>query len=146
MPVTVSIWQDNSGVPGAILDEFADTISAVNTDGASTAAAVAAGINQKYAGFTPISLAANTTYWIGMSGGNATLGVELGQTTLYPATYGSTAQFGDNDTFEGLVGGGIGDTSMRLYGPVGPPVPDSGLTIAMLGMSISGLAFIRRKL
>ena len=133
--VTVDLWQDSAGQPGALLNEFTEAITSVNTDGASTAPF----ITQKYAPFSsPVTLAANTVYWIGMSGGDVNDPYsELGQQSLSPATYGGQAQF-DGDTYQGTPG--IGDISMRLY------VPDGGLTVTLLGMALSGLALIRRKL
>jgi hypothetical protein len=132
--VTVDLWHDNAGAPGALLQEFTDTISAVNTDGASSAP----GITQKYADFaSPINLAANTVYWISMSGGTVSSGFELGQTTLYPAVYGSTAWFElGNFTYAGLTD--VGTDSIRLYGLSTVPEP----TTAVSGLCTLGFVFV----
>ncbi len=136
--VTVQLWSDNAGSAGALLQEFQEKISSVNKAGASTAYY----ISQKYVDFTsPISLLANTTYWIGMSGGTPAVFGQLAQLGL------NSAQDGKSDVFSlnSLVtpGASVGDVSMRLYGS--NSVPDGGSTIAMLGLALTAVAGARRK-
>ncbi|MCP5523790.1 MAG: hypothetical protein H7A46_19815 [Verrucomicrobiales bacterium] len=133
--VTIQLWQDAAGQPGALLNEFQETISLVNTDGASSASL----ITQKYADFTvPITLAANTVYWISMSGGTPDAFGELALLGLSAPLDGLSAQF-NNNTYSGL--NSVGDVSMRLYSDV----PDGGVTLWMVGAGALGLAAYRRK-
>ena len=137
--VSIQLWQDNAGSPGALLSEFQETISSVNTNGTLTAS----NITQKYVNFTsPISIAANTTYWISMSGGTMSGGSELALLSLNSVENGASALFVSGNT---LVTSaiGIGDVSMRLYSS--SSVPDGGSSIAMLGLALTAMAGARRK-
>jgi len=135
--VTVGLWADNGGSPGALLQEFQTTVSDINTDGALTAQAEQ--INQKYATFpNPINLAANTVYWIGMGAGDINHPDDFKQLGLSSIDDGNMAIF-SSGSFQ-FVAVGLGDTSMRLYGAW-----DAGSTVTLLGMAFGGLACLRRK-
>jgi hypothetical protein len=142
--VTIKLWYDNNGVPGSLIQEFNTTVSVVNTEGASSVAL----ITQKYAAFTtPISLAANTVYWIEMSGGNGTQLALLGVTDPAAGLAGYSALF-NGDTFQGLHTPGIGDVSMRLYGFSAVPEPPtciSGALALLLPLSVPALRRLRKK-
>ncbi len=65
---------------------------------------------------TPFSAAANTTYWIGLSGN----GFELGQYSVQTPDNGQMAQF-SGPTYGGMTG--VGDQMFQLYGGGGGCAP-----------------------
>ncbi|MCP5524141.1 MAG: hypothetical protein H7A46_21595 [Verrucomicrobiales bacterium] len=133
--VTIQLWQDAAGQPGALLNEFQETISLVNTDGASSASL----ITQKYADFT-IPDHACPQYGIldQHERWNPDAFGELALLGLSAPLDGLSAQF-NNNTYSGL--NSVGDVSMRLYSDV----PDGGVTLWMVGAGALGLAAYRRK-
>jgi hypothetical protein len=111
--VTITLWADASGLPGTMLQQFTATLSAIDTDGAAGAAV------RKHADFSAISLAASTSYWMGMSGTSKELG-QGGLASIPAGADGKMAYW--NGGFYGLVG--TGDMAFRLYSEDAPAVPE----------------------
>ena len=139
MSVTVRLWSDGGGLPGTLLDNFTTTVTAVDSVG------TVAGTDdvRVHADFT-LSLAANTMYWIGMSGTNAELG-QYGLGGPNAPGDGGMAQFAGT-TFS-FFASTIGDQAFRLEGsPSAIPEPSSvvlaGGAIGLFGL---GLACRKRK-
>lgn len=131
---TIRLWSDSAGLPQTLLLDFTEPISFVDSDGASGEA------NRKHVDFTtPITLSANTTYWIGMSA----TGEDFYQTTLFnlpPGGDGFTAQF-LNTAY--IFQAEIGDMAFRLHGDVAVPEPSSVMVCSGLAWAV--LAVARRK-
>lgn len=136
--VTVRLWSDIGGIPDALLSETVETIDIVDSDGTDGDP----GIVRAHATFlNPLSLSANTTYWIGMSG----TGSELGQVGID----GSNAP-GDNTA--AIFGGAgyqrqaeIGDMAFRLENAATDVVPEPASLAIWGGIGIAGLVAWRRK-
>ncbi|WP_107671356.1 hypothetical protein [Cyanothece sp. BG0011] len=138
--VTIRIWTDNAGTPDILIHDFTDTISVIDTEGVGLWSEV----NRKFADFSasPISLDANTFYWIGMSGTNTT----FSQATLNTNSGdGQLARFGGS-SFISLVT--TGDMAFRVQGEVEnaqtTPEPNSGISLLALGM-LGGVSLIKTK-
>jgi hypothetical protein len=133
--VTVRLWSDNSGIPETLLQTFTDAIAAVDNQGAGSDSSVV----RVFANFTsPVSVLANTRYWIGMSGTTS----ELGQLTLA----GLNAP-GDNEVAifsdtEFSFSESIGDQAFRLHGNA-TAVPTPALLPGLVGMGMA--AWRKRK-
>jgi hypothetical protein len=125
MLVTVRLWADAAGLPGTLLYEFNETVSAVDSVGT-----VAGNDNVRvHADITyQLALAANTIYWIGMSGGSVDgnsheLGL-LGLGGTNAPDDGSMAQFSGNAGREFVsINSSVGDMAFRLEGST---IPTSG--------------------
>jgi hypothetical protein len=132
--VTVRLWSDNGGTPGTLLQAFTEALAAVDTQSAGSDPFV----RRAFANFVnPVSVLANTRYWIGMSGTDS----ELGQLTLT----GLNAP-GDNTTvgFDGTTFStnySIGDQAFRLHGNA-TAVPTPALLPGLMGM---GMAVWRKR-
>ncbi len=125
--VSIQLWADNSGAPGALISEFGEKISTIDLEGAR------GDLNRKHADFTtPLNLLAGVTYWIGMSGL-----VEFGQQGLGDPGApqdGSMARF-TPDGFD-RTRSEWGDMAFRLHGKAS--VPES-TTFALLGLGLAAL-------
>ena len=122
-PVIVRIWTDDAGQPGTLIHEFGEALSIIDRDGAASGPTN----RRKHADFTTsIELAANTDYWIGMSGDSSASGFndikQSGLVTGAPDD-SSMAEF-SGTTFQGmtkdLYGDYLGDMAFRLEGVVVP--------------------------
>jgi hypothetical protein len=133
--VTIRVWTDSAGVPGTLIHNFTETISVIDTAGVGEWSSV----NNLFANFTnPINLAANTPYWIGMSGFGVTIETNIGEVeTIGLASLntnpgdGAMAQFsGTTFLFNGETGlQPLGDMAFRLYGSTqSQPDPEPGTT------------------
>jgi hypothetical protein len=87
--------------------------------------------------------------------GNAAISMHVGQGSGDPDYFVFLVTPGEtNGTFsyDRLSGGGGGFSNMKLWGNGAPSntntpgVPDSGSTVALLGLSVLGLGFLRRRL
>ena len=109
--VTIRIWTDNAGTPDTLIHDFTDTISVIDTEGVGSWSAV----NRKFADFSdsPISLDANTFYWIGMSGTNLS-NIAQGHVNTNPGD-GQMAVFSAT-SFSLFISNG--DMAFRLQGEV----------------------------
>ncbi len=139
--VTIRIWTDNAGTPDTLIHDFTDTISVIDTEGVGSWGSV----NRKFADFSdaPISLDANTFYWIGMSGTTATIG-QAGLNTN-PGDGGMSIFNGASFDFLDPT---VGDMAFRLQGEVQTaqttPEPGSGVGLLALGM-LGGFSLIKAK-
>ncbi len=116
--VTIRVWTDSAGVPGTLIHNFTETISVIDTAGVGDWLFV----NNLFANFTnSINLAANTPYWIGMSGFGVTIETNIGEVeTIGLASLntnpgdGAMAQFSGTTLVTGFQP--VGDMAFRLYG------------------------------
>ena len=94
---------------------------------------------------------------IGTSGGTATISVldNLGGTSTFSETLGNGQNFltvvaSAGESIDSVaISYPVGFTDLRqvrISGITAPTVPDSGATLSLLGASLIGLAFLRRKL
>ena len=94
---------------------------------------------------------------IGTSGGTATISVldNLGFTSTFSETLGNGQNFltvvaSAGESIDSVaISSPVGFTDLRqvrISGVTAPTVPDSGATLSLLGASLIGLAFLRRKL
>ena len=154
--VTIRLWSDANGLPASLLTQFNEVIDIVDLDHVGTTVLPPGfgHVARAHASFsTPIGLAANTQYWIGMSSGD---GIELGQHGLFGPLHP------DDNTmaaFDGLnffrLTFDTGDMAFRLegnFGPVDPILPPTANVVpepASLAlwslMSVAGLAVWRRR-
>ena len=136
----IRIWSDNTGAPDAVLHQFTETISIVDTNGTTTLS----GITRKHVAFTlPVTLSAATTYWIGMAGNGFDL-VQLGLQNHSPGDGKMYQMVGPTPTFFA----NIGDMSFRLEGSVVPAasaVPEPSTLISAATAGVVGLAMLRRR-
>jgi hypothetical protein len=130
MPVTLRLFSDATGQPGTLLDELRLTLSPVDTVGV-TSPAWAGHVRAHVDLDSPLSLAANTVYWIGLSGTTAELGLDTFAGPGSPA--GTIAQL-DGQSFD--IFPTIGPMAFRLAGAVGVPEPSS---LALCGLGIVAL-------
>jgi hypothetical protein len=137
--VTVRLWSDNAGTPSTLLQNFTEVLAAVDTDGANTS--LNPGVVRAFASFTtPFTIAANTRYWIGMSGTGASIG-QLGLTGgTIPNGDGTLARF-NGTTFLGFPGD-TGDMAFRLQGT---PIPTPALLPGLVGLGLAAWRKQRRE-
>ena len=116
--VTIRVWTDSAGVPGTLIHNFTETISVIDTAGVGDWLFV----NNLFANFTnSINLAANTPYWIGMSGFGVTIETNIGEVETIGLAWlntnpgdGAMAQFSGTTLVTGFQP--VGDMAFRLYG------------------------------
>jgi hypothetical protein len=129
--VTIRLWNDNSSVPGTLLQSFTENLSVLDTDGINTTDLP--DMRRAFANFTtPIQVSGNTPYWISMSGTRFSLGLVRSQagTGTIPAN-ASIALLNDG----GFVGFQDGqDMPFLLYGQAATPVPTPALLPGLMGM------------
>lgn len=129
--VTVRIWADNAGTPGALLDEIVTTISIIDSDGAT-------GPNDArvHADFGAVALGAGT-YWFGMSG----TGHELGQWGLLGLPGSAMFQFSGTSPQFFVDKDNVGNEAFRIEGS-SVPEPSS---LALMGFGVVGAAIALRR-
>ncbi len=134
--VTINLWADASGSPGALLQSFTSEISVIDTDGVGSSTTV-----RKYAVFdTPLSLLGSTSYWIGMTGTTKDL-AQGGLASVPPGGDAKMAGFTTSPTSYHMSG--TGDMAMRLYEAAEiPGVPEPG-TLGLLLAGLVGMAAFR---
>ena len=135
MSTTIRLWSDLAGKPQTLLSSFTENISVIDRDGA----AVNNINNRKHVDFTvPLTLSANTTYWIGISA--YTEGLSLASTdTRPPGGNGTAAVFSGTLYLTSSVGG---DLAFRLHGEV---VPEPSSLVILAGMAWAAIAFRKAK-
>lgn len=139
--VTIRIWTDNAGIPDTLIHNFTETISVIDTEEVGSWSAV----NRKFADFSasPISLDANTPYWIGMSGTN---------NIISQAALNTNPGDGAIAVFSGrsfsFLQSSFGDMAFRLQGEVQTtqttPEPNNGISLLALGL-LGGVSLIKTK-
>lgn len=131
----IHIFNDTGGEPGAMFSTFTETVSVVDAEGAIS------GVSRMHVDFTnPVSLLANTTYWIGMSAAAAPyFFTQMGLQHNVPGD--SSMWLMRGDTPQGSWNG-LGDMAFRLSGTVGSVPEPASLTL--LGLGLAGLGFVRR--
>lgn len=135
--VTIRIWPDEAGSPGLDVLEFQAAITTVDSDGTATLA----GFQRVHATFTTsVNLAANTSYWVGMSG----FGDPLGQLTLNKNAPGDSRifVFDAPNRLALLTGTHVGDMAFRLHGAATVPMPGS---VGLFGGALITLLIARRR-
>jgi hypothetical protein len=133
--VTVRLWSDNSGTPGTLLQNFTEALAAVDTQSAGSDLSV----RRSFANFVnPVSVLANTRYWIGMSGMDSELG-QLTLTGLNAPGDNTVARFNGTTFF---TNDSIGDQAFRLHGNA-TAVPTPALLPGLVGMGMA--AWRKRK-
>jgi len=135
--VTIRLWPDDAGSPGIDVLEFQVAITAVDSEGTTTLA----GFQRVHATFTtPVNLAANTDYWVGMSG----VGDPLGQLTLNKNAPGDSRVFvfETRNRLALLTGTHVGDMAFRLHGAAAVPLPGP---VGMFGGALITLLLARRR-
>jgi hypothetical protein len=139
MSVTVRLWSDSGGLPGTLLDNLTTTVTAVDSVGTVPGTEDV----RVHADFT-LTLAAGTTYWIGMSGTNAELG-QYGLDGPNAPQDGGMARF-IGTTFSDFASTD-GDMAFRLEGSASTIPEPSSLVLAArsIGLLGLGLAWRRRK-
>jgi hypothetical protein len=132
---TVRLWADNSGQPGVLLDTINTIISSIDDSGATD------GNNRIHADITSLLLAANTTYWIGMTGTTEV----LTQTGLLNFDDSIMAQFNGGSTFSYFTSNSVGDMAFRLEGEISSASVPEPSSFILLGAGLAGMAFWRKK-
>ena len=140
--IYLSIWSDNSGVPGSMLSAFDTTISVGASVTAGTYSATTSGI----------SLSANTKYWFVAKGDNQSYvdgyqGVRLTQVTPSSGVFDSVSS--TQLKFSGSGGStwinqGSLDLSYELQGSVSA-VPEPHTYAALFGIGLTGFAAFHRR-
>lgn len=136
--VTIRLWADQGGIPGALLTSFTETIALKDTDGTAGITNVV----RVRANFTnALNLAANTTYWIGMSGTSD----ELGQVSLNTPGDGTMAWFSGTSYNSQAA---IGDMAFRLEGSDinAVPAPPAAILFAIGAVGLGGGRALRRRM
>jgi hypothetical protein len=141
--VTIRLWTDNLGTPGSLITTFTEAVALHDSDGNAGKATVF----RIRANFTnDLHLAANTRYWIGMSGTTSDIG-QLGLTAPNAPDNGSSAKF-SGTTFQNHATD-VGDLAFRLEGSVDSlnavPAPPGAVLAAIGAFGLIGIRMIRRK-
>jgi hypothetical protein len=132
---TIRIRTDSSGIPGGLLEDFAEAISIVDTQGA-----VGANVVRAHVDFThPVALTGMTAFWIGMSG---TFTPDLGQLGLSGAHAPGDArmyQFVETvpDHFVN-----DGDMAFRLFGEEQAAAVPEPASLTIWGLGALGAASV----
>lgn len=134
--VTVRIFRDVAGQPGALLTSFWESISAIDSVGAAPGNFVSF---RKHADFTlPVPLLGDTQYWIGLSGSPTNV-LLMGLLTNPPDDGHMWSLYDDTPRFNVA----IGDMAFRLEGSFPTPVPGA---FSLLAIGLTGLGLVRRVL
>ncbi|NOZ65539.1 MAG: PEP-CTERM sorting domain-containing protein [Alphaproteobacteria bacterium] len=131
--VTIKIFANNGGTPGALITSLTEIISIIDTTGASSVA----NVTRKFASLTnPYTYSAGS-FWIGMSGIR-----NIGQMTL-DTNFPGNSQIAHfiGSSFQGEVS--LGDMAFRLHS-VARNVPEPA-PLALLGFGLLGIAVLRRR-
>jgi hypothetical protein len=127
---TIRIWTGSAGRPDTLIDAFTENISAIDSQGTAGITGAMGDLFRVHADFTsPVTLSANTTYWIGMSGTS----LDIGQALLV----GPNVPPGLLQAFSALTLEGQSATeamAFRLEGSQVSPVPEpASLMLALIG-------------
>ena len=147
--VRVKIWNDTGGAPGTPAHSFLNQITGLFTETIGTGVD-SFDIKRVHVSFdTPLTLLADTYYWIGMSGTKTDL-LNLGLMSFAtgspadprPAPGDSQMALFRENAYSSLEK--VGDMAFRLYGNTNSPVPEPTAMI-LFGMGLLGLTGAGRK-
>ncbi|MFC7050829.1 PEP-CTERM sorting domain-containing protein [Emcibacter nanhaiensis] len=130
--VTIRIWADDGGLPGALITSIDSEIATIDTEATSLVS-----VSRKYAEFDFAFDAGS--FWIGMSG----TGYTLGQTGLDNIIDDRMAQF-SGETYSHLASV-TGDMAFRLHGELGDVEVPEPAPLALLGLGLIGLGIARKR-